>query len=262
MQIDPKIAFYFGVWTSVLLLIGGSPDLLKNVFPDMWIVHIVAACILLGKINNVLLTAAIGFSSVKAGPLANLTMPNNPIVKSAIAFLAIAAALSIAAPARALAKTPDGSEITAAISHRPPARPVHVAAATVPARPAPSRTAPANPPPQDVASAIQAASLPDLDYAIALATAANTLQSKVRLQCYQAIRAAIAPSGAPTAPPPNPDLVTKVEQFAELVDGLQPTSPVFVNCAGAAQLAQLSVLGFINAVVSGVAGAAVLVPKF
>jgi hypothetical protein len=52
-----------------------------------------------------------------------------------------------------------------------------------------------------------------------------------------------------------------VEQLAELIDALQPTSPVFVNCAGAAQLASLSVLGFINAVVSGAAGAAIVAPK-
>ena len=116
--------------------------------------------------------------------------------------------------------------------------------------------------PQGVAQAIQKASVPDLQYAMKLATAANTVQSKVRLQCYQAILGAVSPQGASDlGAEPSPHLVTSVEQLAELIDALQPTSPVFVNCAGAAQLANLSVLGFINAVVTGAVGVAAIVPK-
>jgi hypothetical protein len=116
--------------------------------------------------------------------------------------------------------------------------------------------------PEAIAKEIQASAVPDLTYAIALASAAGTLQSKVRSECYTAILGAISPPGAAKlGAPPSPDLVTKVEQLAELVDALQPTSPVFVNCAGAAQLANLSVLSFINAVVTGAAGIAVLAPK-
>lgn len=63
------------------------------------------------------------------------------------------------------------------------------------------------------------------------------------------------------ATPAEPHLITNVEEIAELIDGLQPTSPLFVNCAGAAQLAQLSVLSFINAIVTGAAGIAVMAPK-
>ena len=133
---------------------------------------------------------------------------------------------------------------------------------TIPAFAQPKKTTAATPAtPQSVAAAIQKAAIPDLNYAIQLATAANTLQSKVRLQCYQAVLAAVNPPNAPTTSPPTPDLVTQVEQFAELVDGLQPTSPIFVQCAGAAQLAQLSVLSFVNAIVTGAASAAVLAPK-
>ena len=116
--------------------------------------------------------------------------------------------------------------------------------------------------PQGVAQAIQKASVPDLQYAMKLATAANTVQSKVRLQCYQAILGAVSPAGAADfGAEPSPHLVTSVEQLAELIDALQPTSPVFVNCAGAAQLANLSVLSFINAVVTGAVGVAAVAPK-
>ena len=46
-----------------------------------------------------------------------------------------------------------------------------------------------------------------------------------------------------------------------LIDALQPNSPIFIQCAGAAQLAQLSVLNFVNALVTGVGAIAVLAPK-
>lgn len=114
---------------------------------------------------------------------------------------------------------------------------------------------------QSVAQKIQGLAKPDIDYAIKLATAAGTVQSKIRLQCYQALQDALPSAPAGVALPPSPHLVTTVEQLAELIDALQPTSPLFVNCAGAAQLAGLSVLGFINAVVSGAASAAVIAPK-
>lgn len=145
--------------------------------------------------------------------------------KAVIAFLVLAAACALSCPAPAYAATVAAPALT----------------------------------PQSVAKKIQSLVKPDLSYAIQLATAAGTVQSKVRLQCYQAISDALPspPSGA--SAPPAPHLITDVEQLAELVDALQPTSPVFVNCAGAAQLASLSVLSFINAVVTGALGVATAV---
>jgi hypothetical protein len=129
--------------------------------------------------------------------------------------------------------------------------------------PLPSPAAPAaEPSATAVAQNILSTAPADIAYAIQLATAANTPQSNVRKQCYQAIQAAIpvAPSG--TTMPPGPDVVTHIEQAAELADTLNPSSPVFVNCAGAAALAGQSVLSFVNAVVTGIAGIAVAAPKF
>lgn len=101
----------------------------------------------------------------------------------------------------------------------------------------------------------------DLQYAIQLATQANTPQSGVRKMCYQAILAAIPQTSTGTTLPPGPDVVTHIEQGAELLDSLQPTSPIFVNCAGAASLAGQNVLTFVNAIVTGIAGIATLAPK-
>jgi hypothetical protein len=116
--------------------------------------------------------------------------------------------------------------------------------------------------PQSVAALIQKSAVPDLTYAIKLAQAVNTPQSLVRAQCYQAIANTIAPAAvAALGPPPDPDLVTSIEQTAELVDALQPTSAVIVQCAGAAQLVQLSVLQFIQTVVTGATGALLVAPK-
>lgn len=115
--------------------------------------------------------------------------------------------------------------------------------------------------PQAVAGKIQKLAKPDLSYAMKLATAAGTVQSKVRLQCYQAISDALPTPPADATMPAAPHVITDIEQLAELIDALQPTSPLFVNCGGAAQLAGQSVLQFINGVVTGVAGAAVLISK-
>jgi hypothetical protein len=46
--------------------------------------------------------------------------------------------------------------------------------------------------------------------------------------------------------------------LAEVVDNLSPQGPLFVSCAGAAQLAKTNVLTFINAAVTGAAGLAAM----
>ena len=126
---------------------------------------------------------------------------------------------------------------------------------------APSAATAALPTPQAVAAKIAALLPADLAYAEALATAAGTVQSKVRLQCYQAIGSALPVPPAGATAPPSPHVVTSVEQLAELIDALQPTSPLFVNCGGAAQLAGQSVLQFINSLVTGISGIALVIPK-
>lgn len=68
-QIDPKIIFWFGVWTNVLTLIAGygvdhAPALIAQYAPDVqWFAALFA------QVDSVVLTALVGVSSSKTGPL-------------------------------------------------------------------------------------------------------------------------------------------------------------------------------------------------
>jgi hypothetical protein len=113
-----------------------------------------------------------------------------------------------------------------------------------------------------------AASDKDLAYAAALATAANTPASAVRLQCWNAILAANQkangvglknPDGT-VMTRPDPAVFSDVETFAEIVDSLSPQGTLFTSCAGAAQLVGANTMTFINAAITGVAGIAALHP--
>ena len=110
------------------------------------------------------------------------------------------------------------------------------------------------------------ASNADLTYASALAASAGTPASAVRKQCYDAILKlnnqvngmnVLGPDGKPL-PQPDPKLFTGVEQAAETIDNLSPSGPLFVNCAGMAQLTKTNVLTLVNAIVTGAAGFAAM----
>jgi hypothetical protein len=115
---------------------------------------------------------------------------------------------------------------------------------------------------------IQAAALVDLQYASALAAAANTNGSSIRKQCWDAIiivnqqANGVGLKNADGSPmtKPDPHLFTDVETAAEVLDNLSPQGKLFTSCAGAAQLAQANVIQFISAAIAGVAGMAKLAP--
>lgn len=124
--------------------------------------------------------------------------------------------------------------------------------------------------PQELMQKIVALAAPDLVYAVALATKANTNAATVRLGCLKAIQALNAQvsgtgltdaTGNPLTTPAEPHIFTDLEQAAEGIDALSPTGPLFTSCAGAAALAGMNVLAFINAMVAGTAAAAIVVPK-
>ncbi len=107
---------------------------------------------------------------------------------------------------------------------------------------------------------IVTASAADLTYASALAGAAGTAPSKVRKQCWDAISAANAqangdglknPDGTPMVKP-DPALFSDIEIFAETIDNLSPQGALFTSCAGAAEMAKMSVIQFIAAAVGGI----------
>lgn len=124
--------------------------------------------------------------------------------------------------------------------------------------------------PLELIQKIAAIAAPDLSYAAALATKANTNGSQVRLKCVQAIQdlnkqisgtGLTDSTGAALTMPAEPHIFTDLEMTAEGIDSLSPTGPLFTSCAGAAALAGMNVMAFINALVTGTAAAALVVPK-
>jgi hypothetical protein len=123
---------------------------------------------------------------------------------------------------------------------------------------------------------IVAAADKDIAYAIAMATVANAAAPKgittgagMRLQCLIAIQTLNQQAnganlknadGTPMARP-DPALLTDAETLAEIIDAMQPGGPLWTSCSGAAQLAATNTIAFINALVSGAAGLAILAPK-
>jgi len=109
---------------------------------------------------------------------------------------------------------------------------------------------------------IVAASVADLTYAQALASAAATPGSKLRAACYGALLTAnqqasgallVGPDGKTPLMVPNPHVITMLEQGAEVLDDLQPTAPVMAACAPAANAAAQSVTQLLNTLLAGVA---------
>lgn len=115
---------------------------------------------------------------------------------------------------------------------------------------------------------IQAAALIDLQYASAMAGAANTNGGTIRKQCWDAIivvnqqsnGAGLKDANGQPLTKPDPHLFTDVETSAEILDNLSPQGKLFTSCAGAAQLAQANVIQFISAAIAGAAGIAKLAP--
>ena len=113
---------------------------------------------------------------------------------------------------------------------------------------------------------IVSASNTDLTYASALAASAGTPASAVRKQCYDAILKLnvqvngtnVKDAQGNVLPQPDPKLFTGVEQAAETIDNLSPSGPLFVACAGMAQLMKTNVLTLINAIVTSAAAFAVM----
>jgi|SRR5882762_4671804 len=71
-QIDPKFTFWFGIWTNLLVFIAGygidhAPTIIQQYAPSVqWVVGMIA------QANGVILTALIGISSSKVGPLVSV----------------------------------------------------------------------------------------------------------------------------------------------------------------------------------------------
>jgi hypothetical protein len=109
----------------------------------------------------------------------------------------------------------------------------------------------------EIVSATQA----DLNYAEALAVNVNSPGSKLRATCYAALITANQQANGMTLKnadgtpmvAPNPAVISKFEQAAELVDNLQATAPVMSACAAAANAVAQSTTQFLTTILSAVA---------
>lgn len=116
----------------------------------------------------------------------------------------------------------------------------------------------------DIIGALDVKLLPDLQYALKLATASG---SKVTGPCYQAWidiinvrQKAVADDQGQALPMPDPHLVTDFEKLVELRNSLQPDSEFMIKCSPVASMVKKDIVGFIGIVISGGAGLATLVP--
>lgn len=255
MQIDPKYSFWFGVYTSILLgLATGAVNLPSTISHDL-ATQITGWCAFFGWINSVILTAMNGYSSNKSGPLTSILPPApTTVVKVLIAAFALSFLLA-ASPAMAQTRL---KPLTGDLQK-------DFQDATTPNKPK-LITGNAEADMHALWDKLVAASNADLKYASALAGVANTPASAVRKQCYDAILALntqvngmnLKDAQGNPLPQPDPKLFTGVEQAAETIDNLSPSGPLFVACAGMAQLTKTNVLTLINAIVTGAAAFAVM----
>lgn len=98
--------------------------------------------------------------------------------------------------------------------------------------------------------ALDKIALPDLQYAAAIAKAKNNAAA---LSCWTALIDFVQSRQTAVAglDKPDPALFTSVEDLVDLVNALQPTSPIFVGCAALAEQAKTNVGNMIVGIVGG-----------
>lgn len=106
--------------------------------------------------------------------------------------------------------------------------------------------------------------LPDLQFALKLATASK---NNITGDCYQAWidiiqtqQTAVKNADGTDVPMPDPHIITEFEKLVELRNALQPESQFMIKCSPVASMVKKDIAGFIGIVLSGGAGLATLVP--
>lgn len=98
-QVDPKFTFYFGLWTNVLAFIAGvsvdhAPQMIAQYAPSVqWFLSNFV------QINGIILTALVGVSSNKPGPL--ISVPASSAKPIVIVALVLAGMLAFSGDAHA-----------------------------------------------------------------------------------------------------------------------------------------------------------------
>ena len=272
MKVDPATLFWISLTATIGQGITSGTVHLTGLVPEAWIPFVTGWLSLIVFCLLSFLTALQGFSSNKSGPFAP-----PPTLQEAQAILDEAKKAaktvmvligSVALVLALMAGSPSRAETPA-----PRPRPT-TDNAGLPVKlcdplnllpgcrvPGTGKTLP-DLAIEDLWDKIANASIPDLDYASALAKSLGTSGGKVRAACYDAILAAARSSqGAAVSgvnPPTGATLFTEAEKFVEVLDNLQPSGPIFIGCAAAAQMLSANTLTFINALIGGAAGLAAL----
>lgn len=101
MTIDPKISFWFGVLTSIMLMVASGAINFDGALPAAYVPLVTKWCSILGAINSVVLTAASGYSSSKAGPMTAAPGPITPTVVKILIAAFVLSVMFLASPASA-----------------------------------------------------------------------------------------------------------------------------------------------------------------
>ena len=244
VTINPAVPYYVGLVGGISGVIAAAAALLTPLFGDGETQKIVAASGLTALVLSFIHTYLSGKSSASLGPLVKMIV------------LAILAAFLV-------------TSAHAQPNRLPPPRPMAATPCVdilqlIP----PGCSAPASSSSQlSLWSKIVALSSPDLMYAKALADTVNTPAARNRSACLQAIIDLNAQStgaglkdanGNPLVMPPVPHVLTDFEQLAQIVEAIAPTGPLFQGCAAAAQSVGMNVLVFVQAIIGGATGLAVL----
>lgn len=118
-------------------------------------------------------------------------------------------------------------------------------------------------PQQSIMERLRTASLEDLQYAKALADAANTPQSQARSKCWAAWIRILAPQTSAEAAEmalPKARLFTNFERISQVAENLQPMSEFHIACAPVAQGMRLNIGQFVLTILGGGVSLATLVP--
>lgn len=264
--IDPKYIMWLGLAVGIEQAIGHGTVSLTNIVPADWAPYVTSWCNLLAFIGTSIMTYQAAVSGPQTGPLINPpTIDTNKLAKILlIAFLPLALLASGKAQAQVklhpLAVTGDfAKDIRTDLN---------------PAGTAPNAVVTPGQggllTPDALIKKIIGLAAPDLVYAAAMATSANTNAATVRLGCIKAIQTLNTQAsganlknadGSAMVAPSEPHIFTDLETIAEGIDSLSPTGPLYTSCAGAAALANTNVLTFINSVVTGTAATTLLIPK-
>lgn len=280
MQVDPKIAFWFGVWTFILQGLANGSGHLPNTFSPTIQTSIISWCAFFAWINTGVMTAFAGYSSQLRGPL--VSQPLLPVAKAVLIFV-LGGMVFFAAPnAQADAKTLHhrGKDF---VQHALHAR-QFIAKSRLPI-PLPSLSSVILTPvsssetPEQTIDKIRQwvanDAVADLTIAISLASKAN---NNVTGKCWADLKsfalavqslpplsgnANVAQGTAPPEPPaslPKLHIATDVEIGTELLINLQPNAPIVVDCQGIANFYKMTAANFVTGVVTGALSISKLAP--